>query len=159
MSKHTLLELCLFSFLMDEYKLGFIGEFKKLVCENEELPQSTSLTAPCRREPWNYFNLNGKIPLFYSNTIDFANFFAAKLTLASLRQGGGIFVRKWRREFLIQWKLLSCGTGGWYPPLRSSANRVRQIGIYGDVSKLVCVSKRNSLSQLRWQLPGEGSLL
>ena len=32
-------------------KLGFICELKKLVYENEELPQSTSLTAPCRREP------------------------------------------------------------------------------------------------------------
>ena len=33
------------------YKLGFMGEFNKLVYENEELPQSTSLTAPWRREP------------------------------------------------------------------------------------------------------------
>ena len=71
-------------------KLGFIGEFKKLVCvQKGELPQSTSLTAPCRREPQSYFNLNGKISLFCSNGINFTNFFDANLTLASLRQGGG----------------------------------------------------------------------
>ena len=64
-------------------KLGFIGEFEKLVCvQKGELPQSTSLTAPCRREPQSYFDLNGKIPLFCNNGINFTNFFRCKTNIS-----------------------------------------------------------------------------
>ena len=67
-------------------KLGFIGEFKKLVCENEELPQSPSVTAPCRREPTVEYTSNCS---HISNKTATNILFNGKLTLASLRQGGG----------------------------------------------------------------------
>ena len=59
---------------------------KKLVCENEELPQSTSLTAPCRREPTVEYTSNCS---HISNKTATNILFNGKLTLASLRQGGG----------------------------------------------------------------------
>jgi hypothetical protein len=75
--------------------LGFSGEFGKLVLVNEELPQSPTVTAPCRREPTVQQSLAYSL-LALQNLTFLLLWLRSKayLTQASLRQGGGIFARK-----------------------------------------------------------------
>ena len=83
-------------------KLGLIGKFEKLVYENEELPQSPSVTAPCREPPKLGYARFGEPRRRREPTVEYTSncshisnktatniLFNGKLTLASLRQGGG----------------------------------------------------------------------